>query len=63
MDADERRWLERLRDACEHILSSDEAASIRRYDAPLMQDITELLAQIRTRLDEPQCHSSEARAC
>jgi hypothetical protein len=53
MDADERRWLERLRDACEHILSSDEAASIRGYDAQLMQDVAELLVGIKARLDEP----------
>jgi hypothetical protein len=50
MEPDERRWLERLAYACQHILSSDDAEPIRHYDSRLLDDIDQLLAQINARL-------------
>jgi len=50
VDVDQRRWLEGIAAACEHILASDDAEPVAREDPELMEDVRELLAATNARL-------------
>jgi hypothetical protein len=55
MDADRRRWLERLAAACEHVLAGEEDADLTdAHLVSLHKDVAGLLARLRAELNEPE---------